>query len=475
MLSDVSLNRNRNSTSGKYVPVGDNINKRLGYQSYMNGKKTITGSPYLNDGGTYLSPNISPQQSNFRRSTGFPVSDISDVKNHLTNHNENIPCEVYMPGGIKYNANQDFNKPGTVSTKIRGKLSGSPKYQPYTPSKSRRSETFSEISQTESSHYDSDNSNNDEINSHLSSKEQKRREKKIQEKMIMKMLIRDYLDRTNKEKETKNNENKNYSPSNPGFEIPKSEEPKKDKIPNYDILSEIDKDKIREKFRSNYNLLMIKYPNWKIEMPDFNLLPLRLIHERYESVVKTICIYQTAMKWKVYFFIALAIIEYYGCKKGYTFLQGLLKAQLKTIYKYDTYLIEFSQQYYTDEQGEDYPLYQRILFTFFSGLGTFSTINGFAKAFLGNSVETPDYIFEQADKFVSPPEGTAKLHSDGISDVPEPPEGYQNPDNIMNGLEYLFSLFTGQVKKEKRPTQQVQEAQEAGKPKEVDDFENAEF
>ena len=301
------------------------------------------------------------------------------------------------------------------------------------------------------------------------------RERRKEEKMIIRLLLEDYKKRKENEKTEESNKNKqNNIPSAPGFQIPTSEPiEQKSKIPNYEMLSDLDKDKIKEKFRNNYNMLVVKYPKWKIELPDFNVLPLKLIHERYEQVVKTICIYQTAMKWKVYLVLIIALIEWYGhVKKGYVFLNGLLKAQIKTIHKFDTYLIEFAEKFYSDDDGEEYPLWIRSLGTFITGVVSFCSINGAAKTF-GKNATPPDFIFEQIDKFVSPPEGTAKLHSDGISDVPEPPTGWQDPNSLIGMIGQFFSGFGGSKPTSDNRSQTSSIEPQKAKP--VDDFDDVEL
>lgn len=327
-----------------------------------------------------------------------------------------------------------------------------------------------------------------ETESRTERRRRKRREAKRESKenkQMLRMLMTNMLERKEKEekeKERTEREKETQSKSTssgPGFEIPRSEpiQPKS-KIPNYEDMNNADKEKFKEKFRNNYNMLTVKYPRWKIEIPDFITTPLKIIHERYEQVVKTICIYQTAMKWKVYLIIMIAGIEYYvGHYKNYAFAKGILRAQIKNIHKFDVYLVEFAEQFFSDEQGEDYPLWMRFLGTFASGLASFASINGLAKMF-GEKAEVPDFIFEQADKFVSPPEGTAKLHSDGISDVPEPPEtgSLQDPNFIINSIGSLFGMVTGKKPPQPAATTAPQTAQPVSeKPKPVDDFDNAEF
>lgn len=331
-------------------------------------------------------------------------------------------------------------------------------------------------------------SNSESENSRISNRSRQRKEKAKQRDKLVDMLLEDYAERKRKEKEeeelkkTKSQIQK-QTPSrlNPGFEKPTVGEPVpvKSKIPNYEEYSDLDKDKIKEKFRNNYNVLISKYPKWKIETPDFDLLPLRIIHERYETVVRTICIYQTAMKWKVYLIIIIAGIEYYGYNvKKYAFLKGLLKEQIKSVHKYDNYLVEFAEMFFSDEVGDDYPIWMRFLGTFASSLGCFSSINGMVKL-LGKDASAPEFVFEQADRFVSPPEGTAKLHSDGISDVPDVPTGLQDSGTLIGVIGNMFNMFTGQSNNNNTSGQNTTSAPQAinvdTKPKIVDDYENADF
>lgn len=488
----------------------------VGYQS-TSIKSNISKSPFFDKKSSYISYLSSREGESY-------------TKNHqIKSYSPSAP-EVSMPGGVVYTIKEEniiehnyggysarsqrnldnHFKNGKESVQSHVGNQSITKTNSYRNSKDqydfdneeirsfrnnhRQSRKFKNSSNRRRSHKrynslseeDSDLSGSESDFSEYSRKSIKCREKKKQRDMVIDMLMDDYLQRKNKEKEEEelkkvNTNEKTPSLKGPGFERPTNDETiqNKSKIPNYEEYSEIEKEKVREKFRNNYNLLISKYPKWKIEMPDFNLLPLRLIHERYEQVVRTICIYQTAMKWKVYLIIIIAGIEYYGYNiKKYAFLKGLLKAQIKTIHKYDNYLVEFAEMFFSEDVvGDEYPAWLRFLGTFASGLACFSSINGVVKL-LGKDASAPDFVFEQADKFVSPPEGTAKLHSDGISDVPEVPSGFQDSKTIIGLIGNLFSTFTGQNTAHKQqtsetPTQPVHA--EPIKPKVVDDFENADF
>lgn len=407
------------STRSTNQKINDN---RISYQGYKIKKRTITSSPSseLNCSSPML------ENKNFNYKTYSPP----------------IP-EVSMPGGLIYKIKNEGNKSSSSINSRRSKKSVH----------SRRYETESDLS----------DSNSDR--SSLSGRS-KKQEKRKQEKLMMEILVADYLERKNEK-----NKEGSMTQNTISYKIPESEPIEKiSKIPNYEEYSEVNKEKIRDKFRSNFNMLIAKYPKWLIEPPNFNLMPLTLIHKGYEKVVKDICTYQTAMKWKVYLVIIIAGIEYYGYNiNKYTCLKGLLKAQIKTIHKYDPYLVEFAEKYSSDENGEDFPLWMRFLGTFLSGLASFSSINGLVKIF-GPDASAPDFVFEQADKFVSPPEGTAKLRSDGISEVPDPPTGFQDPNSIINIISTVFSSLAGNSNTEEK----IPVAQNI-KPREVDDFDNADF
>ena len=489
------------------------------YESYnKNGnqseRRKVVGSPEGIINQRIISPVISPliNQKNINKeifsSSTLANNSSSSYHSYLnTNTDDNFKqkklspfaTEVSMPGGFTYvideekiNSNKKIsNSTLTIQQPLNeSNLSRKSNHSQFFSHKQNRNRK----SKYNGSDSDSDlsfESESESRNSNKSKESKKRRmkererEKEKQRNKLVDLLLEDYVERKKKEKEKDENEevkrksqSKMQTPSkiNPGFEKPTSREhiAVKSKIPNYEEYSDIDKDKIKEKFRNNYNILISKYPKWKIEIPDFDLLPLRIIHERYETVVRTICIYQTGMKWKVYLIIIIAGIEYYGYNvKKYTFLKGLLKEQIKSVHKYDNYLVEFAEMFFSDEVGDDYPIWIRFLGTFASSLGCFSSINGIVKL-LGKDTSAPEFVFEQADRFVSPPEGTAKLHSDGISDVPDVPSGLQDSNTLIGVIGNLFGMFTNNPQNAV-PQNAVPISSDLSKPKIVDDYENADF
>lgn len=292
----------------------------------------------------------------------------------------------------------------------------------------------------------------------------------------LKILIDDMNERKRKEKEEMENPKKappqKYEPD---FKVPLGEPVQKKKKIDFSVMTPEQTFQAKEKFKLLYRDLILKYEKWNIKEPDYETVPLQLIYESYEKIVKTICIYQNAMKWKVYLVILIAGIEWYGYHvKGWYPLKDLLTNQIKTIHKYDNYLIEFSEQFYDDSDGEEWPLWMRFLGTLASGLACFSSINGFVNKM---GIQAPEFIFNEADKFVSPPDGPATLHSTGISDVPEPQSGFQDPNFIINGIGTLFSMFTSNNKSQQPQTAQPQTAQPVpdDKEKEEDDYYNVDY
>lgn len=528
MSTDVSIKGTSQHSKHKSSKSYMHNDKSAAYQGFQSQRRMVTSSPETYLENRVNSPMISPAgsyRSVIRDSSNDSVSNIkkssyksflspssieeTDSK-HISRIESPFVTEVSMPGGIRYTINEEQSDMQNstrsrrnseqimISDKesVRSVSKRSPRYNPISETesevstrrktssvKSRKSNFDDESSSVSESETESDIS----FSSSVSRQKSRKREKDKQKDKILNMLMEDYLERKKREKEEKvasQSQRVRQTPlrMTPGYQIPTGNpepEVKKSKIPDYDQYSELDKDKIREKFRNNYNLLMINYPKWKIELPDFNTLPLRLIHERYEDVIKMICIFQTAMKWKVYLIIIIAAIEYYGYNvKKYAFLKGLLKSQIKNIHKYNNYLVEFASMFYSDDVGDEYPIWMRFLGTFASSLGCFSSINGLAKL-IGNNFESPEFILDQADRFVSPADATAKFHCDGISDVPDVPSGFQDPDTavsmINTGFEMLRNGFGGDTQASFTDANPQTANPVDQKPKVVDDYDNADF
>lgn len=491
-----------------------------------------THSTYVEDCDSSVASKESNSRNNMEKRDG---NDLY-TKNHSQRCYSPILTEVNMPGGFKYIIDKDVvslnqspistisqyeqnrssrSIKSTNSQFINGistpqikNITPTPKYiDPFTTVRDRKS-TFKNQSKNHNyrkradsfeseneyeyeSENDSDFFDSEYEEQKIRNKKSKRRNNKRNSndetlqllKDSLSVLLNDFNDRKQKEREEKEKEEiknekiqqsqQSQQSQQPSFTIPISQPVKQKKIPNYDLMNDQEIYMAKEKFRLLYRDLINKYPRWQIQEPNYDVIPLKLIHECYEKIIKTICIYQTAMKWKVYLVILFAGIEWYGYHvKKFFFLKDLLTNQIKTIHKYDNYLIDFSEQFYSDDEGDDWPLWMRFLGTLFSGLICFSSVNGFANKI---GIEAPPFVFEQADKFVSPPEGPAKLHSDGISEVPDPASGIQDPNNMISIIGNLFGMFTGG---NKSGAANSGVPAQAAPPKPVDssdDFANADF
>lgn len=511
--------------------------KSAAYQGYLHTKSKVISSPGNSASMKIISPvipSVSRTQSSYVEDCDSSITSERSDGRHSTErrHNGDLytkhhsqRCysppitEVNMPGGFKYTIDKDTasmngspisvtsqqrhlmssrsnastNSPfihGVSTPQIRS-IAPTPKYvDPFTNVRNRdssfrrhsRSRNYRDRVDSFDSEIEDDFDDEYEPRSRHRGNRGNSNDETLQVlKDGLAILLNDYNDRKQKEREEKEKEEIKKTQSQqaqqtftPSFQIPASQPVKQQKIPNYDAMNDQEIFMAKEKFRLLYRDLINKYPLWQIQEPNYDVIPLKLIHECYEKIIKTICIYQTAMKWKVYLVILFAGIEWYGYHvKKLTFLKDLLTNQIKTIHKFDNYLIEFSEQFYSDGEGDEWPLWMRFLGTLFSGLACFSSINGFADKM---GLQAPAFVFEQADKFVSPPEGPAKLHSDGISEVPEPPSGWQEPNNIIGMIGNLFGMFSGG----NRGTQQASNATpaqaEPAKPVDAsDDFANADF
>ena len=300
-------------------------------------------------------------------------------------------------------------------------------------------------------------------------------------KSALKILIEDLSERKRKEKEEeeKKEQKKKLEESSKlnldnNLNIPGIK--KKSKSIDFSNLNEEEIFKVREKFKLLFTDLKNKYEKWGITEPDYEKTPLHLIHKTYEDIVKTICIYQNAMRWKIYIILFICALEYYFYYvKGWESFKNLTKNQLKSIDKYNKFLIEYSAMFYVDPDNEDEeqeeinPLYQ-IIINILSSLACFTSINFMSKGL------APEFIFNEADKFVSPPTGNAKLHSTGISDVPEPLSGFSNPNTFMNILPSLFSMFGGSSNNNQEQNQNTQPVNAVPvNEKSKNDFDDVEF
>lgn len=243
------------------------------------------------------------------------------------------------------------------------------------------------------------------------------------------------------EEQNKRNEPKVSPPRiQASFTIPSSEPVAKKKIPDYESMNPDEIQKYESKFRSLFDQLKNSYPKWNIEIPQIGTIPLLSVHEIYEDIVRTITTYQSAMKYKVGLVIFFAACEFFLYKKqGIRAFKNFTRVQIKSIHKYDSHLLSFAKSTAGDSDSE-WPSWLKFLISIVTSITSFASIQGIANSLGWNA---PDYILHEADKFVSPADGPAKLKSDGISEVPVPPTGLQDPNVIIERGVGLVDFMQG--------------------------------
>lgn len=293
------------------------------------------------------------------------------------------------------------------------------------------------------SFYDEEILNNDET---LSLQEQLNKQSEIIEKMHILLMEK-------KESEKRKNEISSIIDNNQYFKPPNLSEVEKpiekkveekkvyvNKSPKYSTMNEVEIRKYKEKFRKLFNELKNLYPTWTIRIPDIDSIPLQETHDIYEETVKTIIIYQTAGKFKVGLVIIFAGIEYFCYyKMKIKAFKNFTHTQIKGIHKWNNHLLNFSKLINDgDGDGGEWPEWMKFIFDLVKSIGTFAVIQGGAGTMGYNA---PDFVLKEADKFISPAYGIASINSDGISEIPEPLTGNQNPDNIINqGVKFMDSI-----------------------------------
>lgn len=252
----------------------------------------------------------------------------------------------------------------------------------------------------------------------------------------------------NKKSSKEINTSKYLSPNASGKSTSEStedeeEEKEEEKIPNYEDMDDEDREKYEILFETNFQLLKKSFPSLILNTPDVKKLSLRTIHIIYCNLVNTILIYQLAMKFKVFFIAGCGAIEYYG-NKVYKIkvLKDLTLLQLKRIDRYSSFFVDCAKSVYGKFSG-NYPEWMKFIFNAGTSFLSFITIQGISQNF--NFGSASHDLLKEADKFVSPLDGTFKYRDDGIPDVPTVPEGLQNPDEILKRVPNVIKAVSGDI------------------------------
>lgn len=224
----------------------------------------------------------------------------------------------------------------------------------------------------------------------------------------------------------------------PQMPAPPKEEPPKSSKPNYNIMSDDEISKIRNIFEERYTKLSKSYPTWQIKLPDFNNDHIEIIHDRYEKTVTNILISQRAQKLKVMLAIIFTSVEYLlFIKWKWAIMKNFAKMQLKTLHRYDSYLIEIATKLQSTEDDK-WPFLLRMSGT----LGLNFVIFGAINSFCGNGSSMAESVHGIADQYITSLDEDVVHNKDGISEVPDIPSGIAAPDSLLKIINMYANLNT---------------------------------
>lgn len=135
---------------------------------------------------------------------------------------------------------------------------------------------------------------------------------------------------------------------------------KKKKAIDYNTLPFEQQDKYRARFKARF--LVLK-ESWGDVIPDIDdNMSLYELDELYSEYIKNIQIKHNNSKYKVYIVVMWLVIEFACIKMGLN-ISGYTMHQLKTMNKYEKYLIEMGEKnYYNEIMGEQWSAEMNIIF-----------------------------------------------------------------------------------------------------------------
>lgn len=192
-------------------------------------------------------------------------------------------------------------------------------------------------------------------------------------------------------------------------------------IPDYSILSEVQREAMRAKFDMKLQVIKKNKPG----LPDFGKEePLHIIHVKYDQYVRQAHIDKTIVKYKVYLTIIFLIIEAVGCKIFNIPIAGYTSDQLKQFIFYEQFLMEIAERQ-KEGGGDEWPVEVRIfIFMIFQAVIfiIIKLISGILPA------EATASLRAQINEFMMPSKGVV-VDSDGIA---EPPTTGFDPTGLLN-------------------------------------------
>lgn len=218
-------------------------------------------------------------------------------------------------------------------------------------------------------------------------------------------------------------------------------------MPDFENMSDDELAYYRAKYSKNFELLRKSYPSFIIKTLDIDKLSLQTIHMLYCEIVYDINLCQTAMKLKIVLILFFAGIELLGRRFKINAIKKFLRIQLKRIDKYNSYLMEMARVI-CNKKRRKWPAWIAIFFNVAISVLSYVSIQFCAQSYVGSA---PDDILKEADRFITPDGSNVKYKDDMVPDVPELPEGYQDPNYIISKIPGFLDIFEGDNDKPAEP------------------------
>jgi hypothetical protein len=210
------------------------------------------------------------------------------------------------------------------------------------------------------------------------------------------------------------------------------------RMPDYTLLTDIEKEALRVKFDLKLQQLQKANPNL---VPFGKNEPLHIIHVKYDQYVRQAYVEKTVIKYKIYLTIFFLVIEALGTKVLGIPISGYTSDQISQFMFYEQLLLELAERS-KSSGGDDWPVEIRIFLYMLYQVVIFMVIR-FVSSFL--PAETVKDLRAQINDIMVGTKAPV-ISEDGL---PEPPRSSNfDPTNLMASL---GSLFAGSKSKPKSP------------------------
>ena len=210
----------------------------------------------------------------------------------------------------------------------------------------------------------------------------------------------------------------------------------KSNTPNFEEMDENDISYYENKFRLLFEEIKKKHPYIKFEIPNIGEISLRSVFEQYEDLIDAINIALAAKRYRVYLILFFCALEgYFYRYKGIRAAKNFASIQIKGINKYNNFVLDAAKYTYSRDGvfGGKFGTALSFLSNMFTCVGIQGLFN-----YIGKSA--PESMIYEADKFIGDGNNKLKYSEDGISEIPEPKIGDDDPDKMFQNINEYYNL-----------------------------------